>query len=110
MAGSGRRSLREGDPIYMLADCSSFFAYFTVGRSAYSRLSIGSPVTFIAFSSSNRWPGTIVNMGVNDPSQLRVTTQIPDPGPGEYLIGARIKLDAQGQKECPVGTAGRVVL
>src|SRR3546814_11591973 len=30
-------SLREGDPIYMLADCSSFFAYFTVGRSAYSK-------------------------------------------------------------------------
>ena len=103
-------SLREGDPIYMLADCSSFFAYFTVGRSAYSRLNIGSPVTFIALSSGDRWPGTIVNMGVSDPSQLRVTSHVPDPAPGEYLIGARILLDAQGQKQCPVGTAGRVVL
>jgi len=103
-------SLREGDPIYMLADCSSFFAYFTVGRSAYSNLNIGAPVTFIAFSSGDRWPGTIVNMGVSDPSQLRVTSHVPNPAPGEYLIGARITLDTQGQKQCPVGTAGRVVL
>ncbi|PJG48925.1 secretion protein [Sphingobium sp. LB126] len=103
-------ALREGDPIYMLADCSSFFAYFTVGRSAYSKLSLGSPVTFIAFSSGDRWPGTIVNMGVSDPSQIRVTSHVPSPAAGEYLIGARIMLDAQGQKQCPVGTAGRVVL
>ncbi|GFZ86113.1 MULTISPECIES: HlyD family secretion protein [Sphingobium] len=103
-------SLREGDPIYMLADCSSFFAYFTVGRSAYSRLTIGSPVTFIAFSNGDRWPGTVVNMGVSDPSQLRVTSHVPNPPAGEYLIGARIMLDAKGKKQCPVGTAGRVVL
>lgn len=103
-------SLREGDPIYMLADCSSFFAYFTVGRSAYAKLDIGSPVTFVALSSGERWPGAIVNMGVSDPSQLRVTSHIPNPGPGEYLIGARITLDGEGQKRCPVGTAGRVVL
>ncbi|NYI22965.1 HlyD family efflux transporter periplasmic adaptor subunit [Sphingobium indicum] len=103
-------SLREGDPIYMLADCSSFFAYFTVGRSAYSKLNIGAPVTFVAFSNGDRWPGTIVNMGVGDPSQLRVTSHIPNPAAGEYLIGARIMLDAQGRKQCPVGTAGRVVL
>jgi len=103
-------SLREGDPIYMLADCSSFFAYFTVGRSTYSKLNIGAPVTFVTFSSGDRWPGAIVNMGVSDPSQLRVTSHVPNPAPGEYLIGARITLDAQGQKQCPVGTAGRVVL
>ncbi|WP_176593621.1 HlyD family efflux transporter periplasmic adaptor subunit [Sphingobium sp. EM0848] len=103
-------SVREGDPIYMLADCSSFFAYFTVGRSTYSKLNIGAPVQFIAFSNGDRWPGTIVNMGVSNPSQLRVTSQISEPAQGEYLIGARITLDAKDQKRCPVGTAGRVVL
>ena len=81
-----------------------------MGRSAYSRLTIGSPVTFIAFSNGDRWPGTVVNMGVSDPSQLRVTSHVPNPPAGEYLIGARIMLDAKGKKQCPVGTAGRVVL
>src|SRR3546814_16581863 len=96
-------SLREGDPIYMLADCSSFFAYFTVGRSAYSKLNIGAPVTFVEFSNGDRWPGTIVNMGVGDTSQLSVTSHIHNPDAAEYLNGARMMLDAQGRKQCPGG-------
>lgn len=109
-AAAPGETLKEGDPIYMLADCSSFFAYFTMGRSAYSRLGIGKPVTFYSFAGGERWPGTIVNMGVSDPAQLRVTSQIAAPGPGEYLIGARINLDDKAKKQCPVGVAGRVVL
>lgn len=109
VAASGE-TLREGEPIYMLADCSSFFVYFTVGRSTYSNLEIGTPVTFRSFVHGEHWPGNIVNMGVSDPSQLRVTSQIAAPGPGEYLIGARIMLDPESRKTCPVGTAGRVVL
>ena len=103
-------SLREGDPIYMLADCSSFFAYFSVGRSTYSNLSVGQPVTFVAFSNGARWGGSIVNMGVGDPTQLRVTSQISAPAQGEYLIGARVNLPPEDRARCPVGTAGRVVL
>src|SRR3546814_11361527 len=82
-------SLREGDPIYMLADCSSFFAYFTVVRSAYSQLYLGAPVPFAAFSNGARLPGTIVNLGGGVPAQLPVHTTLPNPAPGPYLIGAR---------------------
>lgn len=103
-------SVREGDPIYLLADCSTFYAYFTVGRSTYSSLKMGAPVTFISFAGGDRWPGKIVNMGVSDPSQIRMTGQVLPPAAGDYLIGARISLPAADQKTCPVGTAGRVVL
>lgn len=103
-------TLREGDTIYSLADCSSFFAYFSVGRSTYSKLSVGRHVTFRALTDGARWPGTIVNLGVGDPASLRVTSQIPAPTGDGYLIGARINLPLADQQRCPVGTAGRVVL
>jgi hypothetical protein len=103
-------SVREGDPIYQLADCGSFFAYFTVGRHTYSNLSVGKPVTFVPLANGDRWPGTIVNMGVSDTAQLRVTSQVTAPGPDEYLIGARIVLPRKDQQACPVGIAGRIVL
>jgi biotin carboxyl carrier protein len=103
-------SVREGDALYMLADCGSFFAYFTVGRHTYSTLAVGKPVTFVPLAAGDRWSGTIVNMGVSDAAQLRVTSQIAAPGPDEYLIGARVVLPAKDQQACPVGIAGRIVL
>jgi multidrug efflux pump subunit AcrA (membrane-fusion protein) len=109
LAAAGE-SLQEGDPIYLLASCDTFFAYFTVGRGTYADLEIGSPVTFRSFADGNQWPGRIVNMGVSNPSQLKLTGQVPTPGPDQYLIGARIDLPRSAQKDCPVGTAGRVVL
>lgn len=109
-ASAAGESVREGEPIYMLADCGSFFAYFTVGRHTYANLSVGKAVTFVTLANGDRWPGTIVNMGVGDVTQLRVTGQIQPPGPDDYLIGARIVLPPSAQRTCPVGVAGRVVL
>lgn len=109
MAAAGE-TVQEGDPIYLLADCSSFFAYFTVHRRVYSNLSVGSPVKFVSFAHDGSWPGSVVNMGISDPAQLRITGPIPLPGPGEYLVGARFQLPAEAQRDCPVGTPGRVVI
>lgn len=109
IATSGE-SVQEGDPVYVLADCSSFFAYFSVGRRTYSQLSVGQPVTFYSYSTGDEWPGAIVNMGVSDPSMFKLSDRIMEPSPGDYLIGARIKLDPDSQKRCPVGIAGRIVL
>jgi multidrug resistance efflux pump len=109
-AAAPGETVREGEPIYVLADCSSFFAYFVVGRVTYSGLAVGDKVTFIASSNGDHWPGRIVNLGVNDPGQLRLTSQIERPGADRYLVGARILLHPEDQRACPVGTPGRVVL
>jgi len=101
---------REGDAIYTLADCSSFFAYFAVGRRTYSQLSSGLPVTFVANNGGQRWPGRIVNMGLSGANLHRNTNNIAEPTNGDHLVGARITLPAGDQKKCPIGTAGRVVL
>jgi len=109
-ASAPGETVREGEPIYVLADCSSFFAYFMVGRATYSGLSVGDKVTFISFSNGDHWPGRIVNLGVNDPGQLRMTSQIERPAPDRYLVGTRIQLHPEDERTCPVGTPGRVVL
>jgi multidrug resistance efflux pump len=103
-------TVKEGDPIYSLADCSSFFAYFLVGRSTYSKLTIGRPVTFASLAGGQRWKGSIVNLGTTDSGALRLTSQVPAPRDGSYLVGARIALPPADQQSCPVGVAGRVVL
>jgi multidrug resistance efflux pump len=102
--------LREGEAVYTLADCSSFFAYFLVSRATYSSLAVGKPVTFIAAADNARWSGEVVNLGASDAAGARLTAAPPVARDGDYVVGARITLPVADQQRCPVGAAGRVVL